>query len=150
MPLFGNGKPSDPKRCIDYNFTATVRTNETKYSASTRIPLRLLDSALSEYFRHAGDRFAEESAIFRLRFVVFSLLKVIWPTKRSFSGWSRRWKLPTMSLRRMWSARRWKLLSVIPWTIFNASPFPSLRIACHRQYWRTDWRWHTLSSLTPC
>ncbi len=36
-----------------------------------------LDSALSEYFRHAGDRFAEESAIFRLRFVVFSLLKVI-------------------------------------------------------------------------
>ena len=51
-----------PKRYIDYNFTATVRTNETKYSASTRIPLRLF--RLSEYFCHAGDRFAEESAIF--------------------------------------------------------------------------------------
>ena len=29
-----------------------------------------LDSALSEYFRHAGDRFAEESAIFLLQYVV--------------------------------------------------------------------------------
>jgi hypothetical protein len=64
VPLFGSGKPSDPKKYIDCNLTATVRTNETKYSASTRIPFCFLDSALSEYFRHAGDRFAEESAVF--------------------------------------------------------------------------------------
>ena len=49
-----------PKKYIDCNLTATLRTNETKYSASTRISLCFF----RQYFRHAGDRFAEEYAIF--------------------------------------------------------------------------------------
>jgi hypothetical protein len=36
-----------------------------------------LDSALSEYFRHAGERFAEESAVFLLQYAVSLPLKDI-------------------------------------------------------------------------
>ena len=81
-----------------------------------------LESALSEYFRHAGDRFAEESAVFStaVRCVLASEGHL---SNKAIILWLIQTLESTTTLcRQMSFVRPWKSLWVTPWTISKNPP----------------------------